>query len=237
MKYTLRTMRRMRTLLAGLLIFTTTVYTAYVEAGVALGTTRVIYPAGKKQAQLSVTNSDEHSTYLIQSWVENAQSIKDASFVITPPLFAMQGKKENTLRIIDATNGQLPQDRESLFWINVKAIPSMDKSKIADNTLQLAIISRIKLFYRPEKLATSVDKAPEQLIFRRNANTLTLINPTPYYLTVTELNAGTRLLENIMVPPIGESTVKLPADSGSKITYSTINDYGALTAKITGVMQ
>jgi fimbrial chaperone protein len=29
---------------------------------------------------------------------------KDGRFVITPPLFAMQGKKENTLRIIDATN-------------------------------------------------------------------------------------------------------------------------------------
>ncbi len=61
--------------------------------------------------------------------------------------------KENTLRIIDATNNQLPQDRESLFWMNVKAIPSMDKSKLSDNTLQLAIISRIKLYYRPAKLA------------------------------------------------------------------------------------
>ena len=48
-------------------------------------------------------------------------------FVITPPLFAMQGKKENTLRIIDATNNQLPQDRESLFWMNVKAIPDVYK--------------------------------------------------------------------------------------------------------------
>jgi fimbrial chaperone protein len=33
--------------------------------------------------------------------------------------------------------------------MNVKAIPSMDKSKLSDNTLQLAIISRIKLYYRP----------------------------------------------------------------------------------------
>ncbi|WP_219558676.1 fimbria/pilus periplasmic chaperone, partial [Klebsiella michiganensis] len=46
-----------------------------------------------------------------------------------------------------------PQDRETLFWMNVKAIPSMDKSKLSDNTLQLAIISRIKLYYRPAKLA------------------------------------------------------------------------------------
>ena len=44
----------------------------------------------------------------------------------------MQGK-ENTYRIIDATSNQLPQDRETLFWMNVKAIPSMDKSKLSDN--------------------------------------------------------------------------------------------------------
>jgi len=39
----------------------------------------------------------------------------------------MQGKKENTLRIINATNHQLPGDRESLFWVNVKAIPANGK--------------------------------------------------------------------------------------------------------------
>ena len=75
--------------------------------------------------------------------------------------------KENTLRIIDATNNQLPQDRESLFWMNVKAIPSMDKSKLSDNTLQLAIISRIKLYYRPGKLALPPDQAAEKLTFSR----------------------------------------------------------------------
>ena len=47
------------------------------EAGVALGATRVIYPAGQKQVQLAVTNNDENSTYLIQSWVENADGVKD----------------------------------------------------------------------------------------------------------------------------------------------------------------
>ncbi|MBG2658039.1 fimbria/pilus periplasmic chaperone, partial [Klebsiella oxytoca] len=177
----------------------------------------------------AVTNNDEKSTYLIQSWVENADGAKDGRFVITPPLFAMQGKKENTLRIIDATSNQLPQDRETLFWMNVKAIPSMDKSKLSENTLQLAIISRIKLYYRPAKLALPPDQAAEKLKFRRGAGTLTLINPTPYYLTVTELNAGTRVLKNALVPPMGEASVSLPADAGREITYRTINDYGALT--------
>lgn len=226
-----------RGLLAGLLMMAASGYSAWAQAGVALGATRVIYPAGQKQVQLGVTNNDDSSTYLIQSWVENADGGKDGRFVITPPLFAMQGKKENTLRIIDATNQQLPQDRESLFWINVKAIPSMDKSKLSDNTLQLAIISRIKLYYRPAKLALPPDQAAEKLSFSRSGSSLTLTNPTPYYLTVTELNAGTRVLENALVPPMGKTSVKLPPDAGTNITYRTINDYGALTPQMKGVLR
>ncbi|MGL4720778.1 MAG: fimbria/pilus periplasmic chaperone [Kluyvera intermedia] len=226
-----------RSLLAGVLMVAAIGMAPRAEAGVALGATRVIYPAGQKQVPLAVTNNDDSSTYLIQSWVENADGVKDGRFVVTPPLFAMQGKKENTLRILDASNNQLPQDRESLFWMNVKAIPSMDKSKLGDNTLQLAIISRIKLYYRPAKLALSSDQAAEKLRFRRSAGTLTLVNPTPYFLTVTELNAGTRVLENALVPPMGETQVKLPSDAGSDITYKTINDYGALTSRTKGIMQ
>ncbi len=56
------------------------------------------------------------------------QVTKRSQFVITPPLFSMQGKK-NTLRIINATNHQLPGDRESLFWVNVKAIPPWKKTR------------------------------------------------------------------------------------------------------------
>ncbi|WP_137460741.1 fimbria/pilus periplasmic chaperone, partial [Escherichia coli] len=58
------------------------------EAWLALGATRVIYPAGKKQVQLAGTNNDENSTYLIQSWVETADGVKDGRFIVTPPLFA-----------------------------------------------------------------------------------------------------------------------------------------------------
>lgn len=89
-------------------------HSTIANAAVALGATRVIYPANQKQVLLPVTNNDPASVYLIQSWIENAGDQKDTQFVITPPLFSMQGKKENTLRIINATNHQLPGDRESL---------------------------------------------------------------------------------------------------------------------------
>lgn len=225
-----------RALLAVLFIISSG-FTNHAEAGVALGATRVIYPAGHKQVQLAVTNNKDDSTFLIQSWVENATGQKDGRFVVTPPLFSMKGKKENTLRIIDATNNQLPADRESLFWMNVKAIPSMDKSKLSDNTLQLAIISRIKMLYRPEHLALPPEQAPSKLTFHRDGKSLTLTNPTPFYLTVTEIKAGSRKLDNAFVPPMGKTTVTIPVDADSNISYQTINDYGALTPKMQGVLQ
>lgn len=135
-------------------------HSTVANAAVALGATRVIYPANQKQVLLPVTNNDPASVYLIQSWIENAGDQKDTQFVITPPLFSMQGKKENTLRIINATNHQLPGDRESLFWVNVKAIPAMEKDQKNENTLQLAIISRIKMFYRPTNLAINAELIP-----------------------------------------------------------------------------
>ncbi|WP_353244624.1 fimbria/pilus periplasmic chaperone [Providencia sp.] len=226
-----------RKLIGALLILLCSNIYTQAYAGVALGATRVIYPAGQKQVQLAVTNNDEKSVFLIQSWVENTSGKKDSQFAVTPPLFTMQGKKENTLRIIDATNNQLPQDRESLFWLNVKAIPAMDKSKQNENMLQLAIISRIKLYYRPTNLSVSPETVAESLRFRRQAGTVIVINPTPYYATVTSLNIGSTKLDNVLVPPFGEASVSAPTNANGGITFQTINDYGALTPKMTGNIQ
>lgn len=157
--------------------------------------------------------------------------------IITPPLFTMNGKKENTLRIIDATNNQLPKDRESIFWINVKAIPATDKSKLNENTLQLAIISRIKLYYRPTGLSISPEKSVDELRFKRQSASLIAINPTPYYMTLTELTIGKTKLENTLVAPFSESTIDVPNNANGDVSYQTINDYGALTPKRIGKMQ
>lgn len=79
-------------LLAGCVLFAASIFSASAQAGVALGATRVIYPAGQKQVQLAVTNNDENSTaYSVMGG--NADGQRDGRFVITPPLFAMQGKK------------------------------------------------------------------------------------------------------------------------------------------------
>lgn len=123
------------------------------------------------------------------------------------------------------------------IWVNVKAIPAMEKDQKNENTLQLAIISRIKMFYRPTHLAMAPEEAPAMLRFRRSGSKLTLINPTPYFITVTNMKAGNSNLPNTMVPPKGEVSVDIPHAVTGDISFQTINDYGALTPRIKATMQ
>ncbi|HAX2394833.1 TPA: molecular chaperone FimC, partial [Escherichia coli] len=52
------------------------------------------------------------------------------------------------------------------------------------------------------------------------------------------LKAGNKSLENTMVPPQGKVTVNIPGGyTGGDITYKTINDYGALTEQVRGVVK
>ncbi|ASN18090.1 fimbria/pilus periplasmic chaperone [Pantoea ananatis] len=201
-------------------------------AGIALGATRVVYPAGQKQVSLPVSSSDADGAFLIQSWVENAQDQKDAKLIVTPPLFMMQGKKENILRIIDASADSLPRDKETLFWLNVRAIPSTSPSQAKGNVLQIAVTTRIKLFYRPKNLSVPPEKAPEMLRFQRDGRTLRIMNTSPYYVTVAALRLADTPLGNTMVPPDGSVSVPLKNAEGSRLSYQTINDYGALTPAI-----
>ena len=206
-------------------------------AGIALHATRVIYPAGAKQVSLSLSNSDTKGSYLINACVDNNNGHKDQGFIVTPPLFVSEAKSENTLRII-YTGPALPADRESVFWLNVKAIPAVDKASIeGKNALQLAILSRIKLFVRPDNLALSPEDAPTQLRFKRTGANLNISNPSPYYVSLINLKVGNEKLPNIMAAPKSDTPVSLPTAIRGGIVFQTVNDYGAVTPIQHGFMQ
>lgn len=202
---------------------------AKAAGGIALGATRVIYPADAKQTSLSITNSNTQERYLINAWIENNNGQKEKTFVVTPPLFVSEPNSENTLRIIYAGQS-LPADRESLFWMNVKAIPSVNKdSANGKNVLQLAILSRIKLFVRPTNLPSQPEAALDQLKFARSGSQLTVTNPSPYYITLVNIQMAGKKLENLMVAPKSSGQVAIPGGAGGKLSWQSVNDYGAIT--------
>lgn len=202
-----------------------------LAGGVGLSATRVIYNESAQQASLPVTNSDSHERYLIQAWVEDRDGKKSPDFVVTPPLFVSSPKSENTLRIVYLGKA-LPADREQVYWINVKAIPAVNRASIkGKNTLQLAILSRIKLFMRPDGLNMDELDAVDHLRFQVSANNLVISNPTPYYQTLVNLSVAGKKLPNTMVEPESSLSVSLPSGVKGTVHFQTINDFGGLSAQ------
>ncbi|MEQ1305817.1 fimbria/pilus periplasmic chaperone [Acinetobacter bereziniae] len=198
--------------------------------GVSLGATRVIYPMEAKQVSLSVINHSKKDRYLINSWVENKKEEKVKNFLVTPPLFVAEPATENTLRIVSLVK-DLPQDRESVFWLNVKSIPSVDKEVLAEkNILQLAVLSRIKLFVRPEKLKIAPEDAITKVKFVKTADGVEVDNQSPYHISFVNLVLNETKLDSVMAAPFEKT--KISKTSGNKLSYQTVNDYGGVTPKV-----
>lgn len=194
------------------------------SAGVVIGGTRIIFDGAKKEASISITNPDD-VPYLIQSWidVQDGQSGK-APFIITPPLYRLDGGQKNLERIV--MTGSLPQGQESLFWLNIKAIPSASKQM---NSLQIAVKTRIKLIYRPESLrASTPEEQTNKLTWHRAGNALQVNNPTPYVINFNEITVGGKKLDDVTyVMPSGSVRFPLPnGTNGNTLTFKAINDYG-----------
>lgn len=197
------------------------------QAGVIVGGTRLIYDGNKKESSLSVSNPDKKA-YLVQSWVETTSGTEKAPFIITPPLFRLDGGQDNLLRVVLA-GGNLPADKESLFWMNIKAIPSAEKEGDT-NTLQIAIKTRMKLIYRPAGVKGVPEEMADQLTWQRNGNQLQVTNPTPFYMNFQKVTVAGKSVENVTyVAPGSTARFSLPAGvNAGGISWTIINDYGGV---------
>lgn len=201
-------------------------------AGVMLGGTRVILGEKDREASIPVKNTGT-TPYVVQAWIDAGEGRNKTPLLVTPPLSRLDPGMENILRIMRAS-GELPADRESVFWLNVKEIPEKSKE---ENVLQIAVRSRIKLFYRPSKLPGKSEESRSQLKWAVSAGAqgqgtvLKVGNPTAYHVTFTALNidGGQQLINADMVPPFGEMAYPLNAvktPQAVQVNFTTLNDYG-----------
>ncbi|MTC56397.1 MULTISPECIES: fimbrial biogenesis chaperone [Providencia] len=199
--------------------------TNIANAGVIIGGTRVIYHEGNKDVSISVENPDK-IPYLIQSWIDNIDEKKQSDFTITPPLFRLNADKTNALRIF-LTENKLPNDKESLFWLNVKTIPATERT---ENSLQIAFKTQMKLIYRPKSLK-NVDfvKEQKQLIWSKSGNKITVKNPTPYFMNFQSITFNGKKANDVSyAAPFSSTSFEInDSTNNGTVTWEVINDYGA----------
>lgn len=206
--------------------------TQIANAAVSMDRTRIIFDGENKSISLNITNNNKQLPYLAQGWLENEDGTKITSpLIVLPPVQRLEPGKSSQMKIesLPAVKN-LPQDKESLFYFNMREIPpKSDKA----NTLQIALQTKVKLFYRPEAIAPLKNSAPwqEKLQLEKKGETVFIKNPTPYYVTIINAganeNSDAKNFNPIMISPFGEENIGMTSSQLGKspvITY--INDYG-----------
>ncbi|EGK5027744.1 fimbria/pilus periplasmic chaperone [Salmonella enterica] len=207
------------------------------QAAINVDRTRIIMSSDAKAVSVGLSNESRDQPYLAQSWMEDSEGKATNVLIALPPLQRIDAGKKSRVRIMRVQNSgaaPLPADRESLFYFNVREIPPApeDKSK---NILQLATQSQLKLFLRPATLAEEGSAAPEQkLEVLQSGRTLTLKNPTPYYITLVWLGQNPKqklagFKEGTMVAPFSSQTLNTVLPAGTdRILMGNVDDYGGL---------
>ncbi|CNH07304.1 fimbrial chaperone protein [Yersinia thracica] len=201
-----------------------------VQAAVGLDRTRAIFNADNKSLTLNISNENKQLPYLAQVWLEgeHQQKLVQGPLVVTPPVQRLEPGMKSMLRVSSTPDAkQLPQDRESLFYFNLREIPPRSDQP---NVLQIALQTKIKLFYRPKGIVAAPGAVwQDQLILHEEGGGYRIENPTPYYITIIGLAGSQRQSENeafdvVMVSPKSNYQVKIGHYATPYLTY--INDYG-----------
>ncbi|WP_279206111.1 fimbrial biogenesis chaperone [Obesumbacterium proteus] len=228
----------MKKLIAALgLILLSSLNLSYAE-GFGINVTRIVFQEYFDSTTVTLRNTSTSQAYVVQARMsQTIDGFEDTPFIVTPPIFRLDPDTTNNLRIKLDKKSVLPVDRESIFYLNTRAIPSSMQnsykgdSKRISGVAQFGVGTIIKLFYRPKGLASSPEDAQRKIKFSKTANEMHVRNNSPYFINFASLKIdGKSLIKKntpAMLEPYSEYFYPTEIKHG-KITWSTINDFGGI---------
>ena len=202
-------------------------------AAVNVDRTRLVFAASDIAQSLTLAN-DSVTPMLLQVWTDAGETASSPDnsrtpLVVLPPVFKMQPDELRTLRVMLSSRRSLPEDRESLFWLNIYQIPpELSATKSATRKLVLPLRLRLKVFIRPTGLKAPTANDEQKLRFSIASQGITITNPTPWYLSLTvTATKGIRIGYMMLAPYERRDVVLSQAPAvGTTVNYAEINDSG-----------
>lgn len=228
---------------AWLLLAGATLWAPVTFGALTVSSTRVVFDSDKRNVSLTVSNPSD-KPFAVQTWVNTAADDQTTAvpFIASPPLFRLNAGKEQQVQINGLPN-TLPKDRESVFYFNVQEIPQRTTNEA--NQLNIALRTRIKLFYRPVEIKSSALDSLKDLSWAikkvDGTPRLILTNPTPFHVSFVRIELDTNgrkveIKDTPMALPLDSQTYELgglKASPGMQVSFSVITDYGGFTTPMT----
>lgn len=200
---------------------------------------RIVYNLNNKEQSLQVYNLNEYPV-LVQLWIDDRDEdslpdkATDSPIIPLPAIFKLKEKESKSIRLIKTKDSFL-DNKEILYWLTIYEVPPLPKDvKYSDDTsvLMLTVRTKIKVFLRPAELFKEASEVINKLNFTWENNTLTLINSSPFYITVSELripkSSNGDSIYNGMLEPFSQVVMQLENKGNQeRLILTYIDDDGA----------
>jgi P pilus assembly protein, chaperone PapD len=207
----------------------------YSQAAIQPDRTRIIFNSDDKASSLKLENQSKRQPYLAYSWIEDEKGTKNEDyFVALPPIQRLEPAALSQVRIVkQAKASALPTDRESLFYFNVREIPPVPENSGNNAIVQMAVQSRLKMFWRPAALKKKPGAEVEHSITaQQQGSSLLIHNPTGYYITLAYFGKDDKSVfpgySSTMISPFASTTLNAGSYTGTAFSLGYMDDYGGL---------
>lgn len=170
---------------------------------------------------------------MVQAWIDDGNTSLppekiQVPFLLTPPVVRVPGNSGQQLKIKKMPN-MLPNNKESLFYLNVLDIPPNNPANAGKNVIKFAMQNRIKLFYRPSGIAPVNSATFKKIVLSRNGKGFIIKNDNANWVTVTEIKIGSVKIndKSVMVAPFSSEPVMAKSSNANQYKLTIINDYGS----------
>lgn len=194
------------------------------SGGFQLDRSRVLFEEGKTSVSFGVSNHYD-APALAKASVMNVDGTPSTAFASSPSIFQIPPKSTSQAQVVLLE--QLPQDRESVFWLRVTTILANGNKAEQDNTIEFALAQRIKLFYRPKGLDEKCSGAAEQIRWEPTKTGIKAVNPSKVSMSLVNLKSSAKTFPiKDIVLPLSEKEWKLDVKPRDIVSFSYIDELG-----------
>lgn len=192
------------------------------HAAVVMNASRIVMEDTTEKTIIFDNTSE--NPFIVQVGEDNKEK---PDFIALPPVFKIKEKGGQTVKV-KLLSSQLPQDKESLFYLNFTQIPGMRKDENGDDRLNIIIRSRLKIIYRPASVNAFSAKDENKISYRLQSGSLVISNKSPNILSIRDISNGKRILAEklTLLPGENHSTVLKDNHLSGPLNAVIINDYG-----------
>lgn len=204
-------------------------------SGVIPEKSRIVYKQGNALQSYVLVNTNKYPV-IVQLWVDDGdynknQVLSKYPFIVTPVMSKMDSLRLNSFKVIYTGEGKkLPEDRESLFWLNIFEVPPVDNASTSGERVTLSMLTQIKLIYRPKSLFMDENNLLNTFNLVRftakddsNSSVSVIVsNPTKYVVSMSGISLkGKSDGHDITLKPTGDSSLTLLPESENTLYFNT----------------